>query len=259
MWKGSISFGLVNIPVKMYTASQEKEISFKLLHKKDLSEIRYARICKTEGKEVPWEDIVKGYEVEDGEFVVLDDKDFEKINVKKTKTIEIINFVEEDEIDTVYYVKPYYLEPEKNGSKAYALLTEALKKSKKVALAQYVIRNHEHIGVLKFHDNMIVLNELRYATELLEVKELKIPEDIKLSTKEISMAVQLIDQLTDSFAPKKYKDTYTEEVKQVIKQKAKGKKIHPKTEETPSHKIHDIMTLLQQSLEKKPSKKSKSA
>jgi DNA end-binding protein Ku len=255
IWKGSISFGLVNIPVKMYTASQAKEISFVLLHKKDLSEIRYAKMCKSEEKEVPWEDIVKGYEVENGEFVVFDDKDFEKVNVKKTKTIEILNFVDQDEIDSVYYVKPYYLEPEKNGEKAYGLLRDALNKSKKVALAQYVIRNREHIGVLKFHDNMIVLNELRYSTELLSAEDLKIPENVKTNPKEINMAIQLIDQLSASFTPKKYKDTYTEEVKQVIKQKAKGKKIQPETEEAPSHKIHDIMSLLQQSLEKKPSKK----
>src|ERR1043165_609616 len=122
IWKGALSFGLVNIPVHMYTASREKEISFVLLHKKDLSEIRYARICKTEDKEVPWNEIVKAYEYEKGDYVVLDDKDFEKANLKKTKTIEIVNFVSEDEVDPVYYVKPYFLEPDKNSENPYGLL-----------------------------------------------------------------------------------------------------------------------------------------
>ena len=131
LWKGSISFGLVNIPVKMYVASREREFKFVMLHKKDLSQIRYARICKTEDKEVPWEDIVKGYEYAPGEFVVLNDEDFKKANLTKSKTIEIIDFVKEDEIDTVYYSKPYFLEPEKNADKPYILLREALKKSKK--------------------------------------------------------------------------------------------------------------------------------
>lgn len=256
IWKGSISFGLVNIPVSMYTASQAKEISFVLLHKPDMSEIRYARMCKTEEKEVPWKDIVKGYEYEKGEFVVLQDKDFEKANLKKTKTIEIVNFVNEDEIDTVYYVKPYYLEPDKNAGKAYMLLQDALKKSKKVGLARYVLRNKEHLAVIKPHDNMIILNELRYETELLQAEDLKIPTTGKSDAKEVAMAIKLIDQLTVPFNPKKYKDTYTEEIKDIIKQKAKGKPVHPKTKETPSPKIHDIMSLLQASLEKKPEKKS---
>lgn len=258
IWKGSISFGLVNIPISMYTASQAKEISFVMLHKKDLSEIRYARICKTEEKEVPWKDIVKGYELEKGDFVVFDEKDFEKANLKKTKTIEIVNFVEEDEIDSTYYVKPYFLEPGKNAEKAYGLLRDALKKAKKVGLAKYVLRNKEHLAVLKPHGNMIILNELRYETELLKAEDLNIPAG-KSNPKEMEMAIQLIDQLTVPFEPKKYKDTYTEEIKQMIKQKAKGKPIHPKTKEAPSPKIHDIMSLLQASLEKKPARKSKTA
>lgn len=256
IWKGSISFGLVNIPINMYTASHVKEISFVLLHKKDMSEIRYARMCKTEEKEVPWKDIVKGYEYEKGDFVVLGDKDFEKANLKKTKTIEIVNFVNEEEIDSIYYVKPYFLEPGKQAEKAYGLLREALKKSKKVGLARYVLRNREHLGVIKFYENMLILNELRYETELLKPEELTLPEAVKANSKELNMAVQLIDQLTIPFNPKKYKDTFTEEIKQIIKQKAKGRPIHPKTEEPPVSKVHDIMSLLEASLEKKPAKKN---
>lgn len=240
----------------MYTASKDKEISFTLLHKKDLSEIRYARICKSEGKEVPWNEIVKGYEVDNGDFVVFDDKDFEKINLKKSKTIEIMHFVEQDDIDPIYYVKPYFLEPDKNGDKAYSLLRDALKKSKKMGLAKYIIRNREHLGVVKFHDDMIILNELRYESELLTAKNLEIPPMQKTNPKEMDMALQLIDQLTTPFTPSKYKDTYTEEVKQAIKQKAKGKPVHPKTEAAPTSKVHDIMSLLKASLDTKPAKKS---
>lgn len=255
MWKGSISFGLVNIPVAMYSASQAKELSFVLLHKKDFSEIRYARMCKAEEKEVPWEDIVKGYEYEKGEFVVLDDKDFDKVGLKKSKTIEIINFVNEDEIDSVYYVKPLFLEPDKNGQKAYGLLRDALKKSKKVGLAKYILRNHEHLAVVKCHEDILILNELRFQSELISPKELAIPET-KANPKELAIAMQLIDHLTVPFKPAKYKDTYVEEVKALIKQKAKGKPIHPTEEKAPRpSKIHDIMSLLQESLEKKPQEK----
>ncbi len=251
VWKGSLSFGLVNIPVNMYTASHDKEISFVMLHKKDNSEIRYARICKAEGKEVPWSEIVKGYEYEKGNYVVLQDEDFEKVNLKKTKTIEIVNFIEEDEVDSMYYVKPYFLEPGKNSESAYALLREALKKSKKVGLGKYVIRNREHIAVIKTHENMIILNELRYQNELVLPKDLNLPAIGKTSGKEIDMAMQLIDQLTVPFNPREYKDTFTEEIKDLIKQKTKGRPVHPKTEAPKSTKVHDIMSLLQASLKNK--------
>ncbi len=255
IWKGFISFGLVNIPVRMYTASQDKEISFVLLHKKDLSHIHYARICEAENKEVPWEEIVKGFEMENGNVVVFQDSDFEKVNGKKTRTIEIMNFIDEDEIDSIYYVRPYFLEPDKNGEKAYALLRDALKKSKRVGLAKYVLRNREHLAVVKFYDNMIIINELRYESELRKSKELKIPAVVTQS-KEINMAIELIDQLTVSFNPKKYKDTYVEEVKQIIKRKAHGRPLQPKKEKHPSPKVHDIMTLLEESLGKKILKKT---
>lgn len=249
IWKGALSFGLVNIPVRLYTASREKEISFALLHKKDFSEIRYARICKAEDKEVPWSEIVKGYEMDDGNYVVLQDSDFEKANLKKTQTIEIVNFIEEEEIDSIYYVKPYFLEPEKSAMNAYGLLREALRKSKKVGLARYVLRNKEHIAAIKVHNDMIILNEMRYLNELIRPEELKIPEVKKTASKEIEMAMKLIDHLTVPFDPKKYKDTYTSEIKEIIRQKAKGKPVHPKSEKPKSPKIHDMMELLQESLQ----------
>lgn len=260
IWKGALSFGLVNIPLRMYTASKEKELKFVLLHKKDLSEIRYARICKAEEKEVPWNEIVKGYEYSTGDFVVLDDEDFQKANIKKTKTIEILNFIKQEEIDSIYYVKPYFLEPEKNAANAYSLLREAMKKSKKAALAKYVIHNREHIAVIKVHENMLILNELRYYDELVMPEDLNIPPNAKSAGKELDMALKFIDQLTVPFNPQAYNDTYVEEIKEIIEKKAKGRPIHPKGKEPKETKIQDIMTLLQASLEqskKKSVKKSK--
>ncbi|MFA6916532.1 MAG: Ku protein [Parachlamydiales bacterium] len=258
VWKGSLSFGLVNIPVRMYTASRERELKFVLLHKKDLSQIRYARICKNEEKEVPWDEIVKGYEYQKGDFVILDDKDFEKVDVKKSKSIEIVNFIDEEEIDPIYFVKPYFLEPDKEAGNAYSLLRDAMKKSKKVALARYVIRNHEHLAAVKVHDNMLLLIEMRYCDELVQPEDLKIPT-VKSENKQLEMAIKFIEQLTVPFVPEDYKDTYTEELKEVIEKKAKGKTIQPKSGEPKKTKVHDIMALLQASLEgtkKKPAPKS---
>lgn len=259
IWKGSLSFGLINIPIQVYTAKQEKDISFVMMHKKDNSQIRYARICKTEEKEIPWNEIVKAYEYEKGKFVLIDDEDFEKANLKKSKTIEIICFIDEEEVDSVYYVKPYFMEPQKNSEKTYHLLKEAIKKSKKVGLARFVLRNREHLAILKVHGNMLILNELRYQKELVRAEDLNIPQLEKTNPHELEIAVQLINQLTEPFNPEDYKDNYIEEMKKIIKQKAKGNLIYSKEEKIKSTKIHDIMGLLKASLKnkKKPAKKSR--
>lgn len=260
LWKGSISFGLVHIPVKMYVAVHEHDLKFVMLHKKDNSQIRYAKICKIEDKEVPWEEIVKGYEYEPGEFVVVSDADLKDLNLNRSKSIEILHFIDVSEIDTVYYEKPYFLEPEKNAGKAYRLLLDAMLKSKKVGIAKFVIHNREHLGIIKPYENIIVLNELRYDAQLGDTKDLNIPKEAKTSSQELSVALKLINQLTAPFKPKSYKDTYVEEVMDLIKKKAKGKKIHPKGKEVKPSKVHDIMDLLKASLnESKPVKKRKKA
>lgn len=259
LWKGSISFGLVHIPIKMYTAVHEHDLKFVMLHKKDLSKIRYARICKEEEKEIPWDEIVKGYEYSSGEYVVISDEDLKKLNLNKSKSIEILHFINAEEIDTIYYSKPYFLEPEKNAEKAYRLLFEALQKSKKIGIAKFVLHNREHLAVIKPYQNTIILNELRYDAELAKTKDLEIPED-KSTTQELSIALKLIDHLTTSFKPKEYIDTYVKDVMEMIESKAKGKKIHPKGEKKKSPEIHDIMSLLKASLEEtKPAKKRKKA
>ena len=259
IWRGSISFGLINIPVRLYDATKSRELKFKLLHNKDLSEIRYARICKEDGKEVPWEDIVKGYEYRDGKFVVLTDEDFQRASPKKTKTIEILDFTGEDQIDTMFYETPYYLEPEKGASKAYNLLREALKRSKKVAVGNYVIRQHERLGVIKPHGDVLVLNQLRYSSELISPKDLHIPQESPLIKNEVDVALKLIEQLTKPFRPSNYSDTYIDEVKKIITQKSKGKKVKFKQEKSEEPKIHDIMALLKESLVKHKKKGRKKA
>ncbi len=256
LWKGSISFGLVNIPVKMFSTGKENELKFVMLHKKDLSQIRYARICKTDGAEVPWNEIVKGFEYQPGEYVVLNQEDFDKANLKKTKSIEIFDFVKESEINSIYYVKPYILEPEKGASKTYVLLQEALIKSKKIGLAKYVVHNREHLAVIKPYKNMLILNQLRYEEELLKLNEVDIPAE-KISPKEMAIALQLIDQQTAKFKPSDYRDTYHEEIKGIIEQKAKGRKIHPKGQAPQPTKVQDIMSLLKESLKQTPARKKR--
>ena len=261
LWKGALSFGLVHIPVRMYTASIERELTFKLLHKKDFSEIRYARICKEDGKEIPWEDIVKGYETQNGDYIVLTQEDFERANLEKTRTIEILDFTYENEIDTIYYDTPYYLEPDKGAKSAYSLLYQALKQAKKIAVGRFVFHNHEHIGVIRIHKNILVLHQLRYHSQIKNFEELNISHS-PVSQTELKLALKLIDELTESFKPEKYSDTYEDEVKEIIKKKAKGQKVTIKKKSSKeSPKVHDILSLLKKSLKEdiKKIKRRKSA
>ena len=240
--------------MRLYTGTaEEAHIDLDMLHKKDLSPIRFARICKADGKEVPYQDIVKGYEYEKGEYVVVSEEDFAKANVKKTKTIEIVDFTFEDEIDSVYFEKPYFLEPEKSSIKAYTLLREALKKSKKVGIAKFVLRNREHLGVIKPFKNALMINQLRFYQELRGEDQFNLPANQKVAAKELEMAIKFINQLTVKFNPKAYHDTYTEELKALIQQKIKGKKPSKKAIREPKPtKVHDIMDLLKASLKKPP-------
>lgn len=255
IWSGALSFGLVNIPVRLYSATEEHGLDFDMLHKKDLSPIRYARVCKADGKEIPYEDIVKGYEMQEGDYVVLSDEDFKKANVKKTKTIDIIDFVKEDQVDSIYFEKPYYLEPDKGAAKAYALLREAIKQSKKVGLAKFVLRNREHLAIIKPHGSAIVLEQLRFNEEIRKPEGLTLPDTKeKPGRREIEMALSLIDQLTEPFKPEKYKDTYVQDLKQVIKEKSKGKRVKAKNAEKipETTQVNDIMAMLKKSLERTP-------
>lgn len=249
IWSGSLSFGLINLPVRLYNASDDQPLTFNLLHKKDLSPIHYVRICQADGREVPYKDIVKGYKYETGHYVVLVDEDFKKANIRKTKSIDILDFTNADEIDSVYFEKPYFLEPDKGSDKAYVLLREALKKSKKVGIARFVLRNREHIGVIKPYGKLLILDQLRFASEIRKPVGLHIPTEESHSKREVEMALKLIESLSTPFHPEKYHDTYTKELKKVIKQKAQGKTPVPKGQEPKITRTDDLMKILKESLE----------
>jgi DNA end-binding protein Ku len=251
IWSGAISFGLVNIPVKLYSGTESHSLDLDMLRKDDLCPVQYKRVCRSDGKEIPWDDIVKGYEYQEGDYVILDKEDFEKANVKKTKTIDLMDFVKESEIDSVYYEKPYYLEPDKTGDKPYALLREALKKSKKVGIASFVLRNREHIAVIKPHGKLLLLNQLRFHDEVRSSNELTLPDADLVRENEIKMALMLIDQSTTRFKPDQYTDTYIDDLKKIIEAKAKGIKPKSKGKAPKSTNVVDMMDLLKKSLKDK--------
>jgi DNA end-binding protein Ku len=253
IWTGAIGFGLVNIPVKIYSATQTSNLNLDMLDKKDHAHIKYQRINENSGKEVPWGNIVKGYKL-DNEYVVLDDKDFEAASAKKTKTIEISDFVKEDEISSIYYETPYYLEPDKSGTRPYKLLLEALIKTKKVGVSTFVMRNKEALAILRPNKNVIVLNKIRFEEEIRNPEELSLPDNTEVKPAELKMAITLIDQLTGKFDISKYKDTYNEELLKLIKAKAGGKKIKAPEMKVVHSKTQDLMDQLKASLEVKRKK-----
>ncbi len=255
IWTGSISFGLINIPIKLYSAVQESTLDLDMLDSKDHSHIKFQRVNEKTGKEVKFADIVKGYQVDD-KYIVLEDADFEAADAEKTKLIEIVNFVNEKEIDSIYYEQPYYVEPDKNGTKAYALLRDALQKSGKVGVTTFVLRNKESLAILKPYGNAIVLNRIRFAQEIRDTADLKLPGVSKTKSKEIEMAHKLVEQLTEKFDISDFKDTYTDKLLQIIKAKAKGKKTTAPKMKVVHKQSDDLMSMLKASLENKKVKKS---
>jgi len=222
LWTGSISFGLVNIPIKLYSAIQTSSLDLDMLDKKDHSNIQFKRVNEKTGKEVAWENIVKGYKV-DNEYVILTDEDFKKASPEKSKTIDIAEFVEIEQVSPIYYDTSYFIEPEKNGSKAYILLRDSLIKSKKAALGTFVLRSKENVCLINPSEKVLLLHKIRFAEEIRSTEDIKVTE-AKVSAAEIQMATKLIDQLTGKFDIEKYKDTYSETLLKFIKAKAKGKK-----------------------------------
>lgn len=255
IWTGAISFGLINIPVKLFSAVQESSLDLDMLDSKDHAAIKFKRVNESTGKEVAYENIVKGYKLDDG-YVILEAEDFEAADAVKTKMIEIINFVDEREIDSLYYEQPYYLEPDKAAMKAYALLRDALEKSGKVGVTTFVLRNKESLATLKPYKNVIVLNRIRFSQEIRELTELNLPPVSKTKTKEMDMANKLVEQLTEKFSIEEYKDTYSAKLLKRIKEKSKGKKITAPKMKVVHRKSDDLMEMLKASL---AGKKRKSA
>lgn len=255
IWSGSLSFGLVNIPVNLYSAIKPETLGFNLLRKEDLSPINYIRVARADGNEVPYDDIVKGYEYQKGDFVILTDEDFKKADIKKTQSIEIVDFVDENEIDKIYFEKPYYLEPTRGAIKPYALLVESLRRSGKVGVARFVMRTREHIGVVKPYENLLILEQLRFESEIRPTEDLNVPAEVDKSEKEIEMAIRLIDQMTEHFNPTEYKDAYSQELLEIIEEKAKNGTFQPRGEEPKVTDFANLMTELRRSLKDAQNKK----
>ena len=258
IWKGSISFGLVNIPIALYPATRREELKFRLLRKTDLSPVNYKRVAEKDGKEVPWDQIVKGYEYEKGKYVVLQDEDFQRVDIEATQTVDIQDFVELDEIDPIFFYKPYYLEPQKGGDKAYALLRDALKDSKKVGMAKVVIKTREYLAGVKPEDGALVLELMHFADELADASKLHIPKKVEVGKREMTMAKSLIDSMSSKWNPEKYKDDYREALMEVIEAKveAGGKEIEEKPSKAPKPtKVIDLVSVLQKSLEETGAKR----
>jgi DNA end-binding protein Ku len=267
LWKGAISFGLVNVPVELFSAEKRSsELDLTMLDKRDLAPVGYKRYNKSTGEDVPWAEVVKGYEYQDDKYVVLSDEDFRRANVEASKTVDIQAFVDLKEIAPLFFQTPYYLAPGKRGEKAYALLRDALKKSGKAGIATVVIRTRQYLAAVIAQDDVLVMDTLRYADELKQPDELGIPASalhVKASPKEIDMALRLIEDMSEKWQPEKFKDTYRDDLMERIKEKVKKGQTEqitaPQKGETQpkSADVIDLMALLKKSVEKKQDKQEK--
>jgi DNA end-binding protein Ku len=248
MWKGAITFGLVTVPVNLYSATERQaEIHFRLLHKKDASPIDYRRYCSEEDVQVPWSEIVKGYEHEKGQFVVMTDAEFDKARTPATQTIDIQDFVPACDIDFAHFDAPYWLEPERTGRKGYALLRDALKEGDRVGIGTLVLRQREHLVAIRPAGEALMLTTMRFASEIRPADGLDIPREVKIDAREKKLAAQLVETLAGPWQPEKYHDTYTETLQKAIEQKLEGKEIKVPAPGKPP-KVIDLMEALQASL-----------
>jgi DNA end-binding protein Ku len=232
IWSGAITFGLVNVPVRMYTAISEHKLHFHWVHEADESPIGYQKICKLEDKPVPDDEVVKAFEFEPGEYVFMDDDDFEAARSEGYRTIDITDFVPYEQIDPIYFARTYYLGPQEGGEKVYSLLTRAMQESGLAAVAKFVMRDRQNLGCLRVRDGVITLEQLYFADEIRDLEEIK-PRASKVAKEELAMAQQLIDNFAGEFDPAKYEDTYRDALCEIIKAKRKGKQVHhaPETQE----------------------------
>ena len=262
IWKGSISFGLVNIPIALYPATRKEELKFRLLRATDHSPVNYKRVAAADGKEVPWDQIVKGYEYEKGKFVVLNEKDFQRVDLEATQTVDIQDFVDIDEIDPMFFYKPYYLEPQKGGDKAYVLLREALADGKKVGIAKVVIKTRQYLAGVKAMKHALVLELMHFAQELADAEKLNVPKTLTPGKREMDMAKALVESMSSNWDPQKYHDDYREALLEVIEEKVEsgGEAIDEKPKKAPTPtKVIDLVAVLQQSLAKSQGAKKKPA
>ena len=260
IWKGSISFGLVNIPIALYPATRKEELKFRLLRAKDLSPVNYKRVAEADGKEVPWGEIVKGYEYEKEKFIVLKDEDFQRVDLEATQTIDIQDFVDVEEIDPMFFYKPYYLEPQQGGDKAYVLLRNTLAQSNKVGIAKVVIKTRQYLAGVKAEDGVLILELMHFAEDLAKSDKLNVPKKLELGKRELDMAKALVDSMSSKWNPEKYRDDYRDALMEVIEEKVEsgGKKIEEKPKQKKaSTKVIDLVAVLQESLAKTEGAKKK--
>ena len=260
LWKGSIAFGLVNIPIELHTAVRDHRPRFRMLHAKDKSPVRFERVCVRDGKPVAWEDLVKGYEYTKGQFVTLTKEDFQAAAVEKTRSIDVIDFVKAEEIDDRFFETPYYVVPAKGGEHAYVLLREALRQSGRVGIAKFILRDAQHLAALEVIGDAIVLSMMRFADELVDVKPFNLPGAKDVRKPELAMAKALVDNLAADWDPEKYTDQYRENLMKVIQAKLKGKKAALEPEVEPQQaEVVDLMERLRRSLEQASSSGKRSA
>jgi DNA end-binding protein Ku len=267
LWKGAISFGLVNVPVELYSAQKRSgELDLTMLDRRDMAPVGYQRVNKSSGKEVPWEEVVKGYEYEDGRYVVLSEEDFRRANPELARTVDILAFVERADIAPQYFETPYYLGPGKRGEKAYALLRDALQKAGKAGIARVVIRTKQYLAALLAEGDVLMLNTLRYHAELKSAQDVDIAEKLKgakVSPKELDMALRLVDDMSDAWQPAKYHDTYREDLLKRVEEKVQAGQTEDVTEPAPQAKaqkggeVIDLMALLKKSVDKRGEKADK--
>ncbi len=249
LWKGSLAFGLVNIPIELHTAVRDSRPRFRMLHADDKSPVRFERVCQREGKPVAWEELVKGYEYQKGRFVVLTKEDFKAAALEKSRTVDIRAFVKGEEIDDRFFETSYYLTPVKGGERSYALLREAIRESGVVGIATIVLRDAQHLAALEVKRDAMVLTMMRYAEELVDVSEYSFPSAANVRKPELQMARTLVEQLADKWDPSQYTDEYRENLMKIIKAKMKGKTVELKEAPEPQNaEVIDLMERLRQSL-----------
>jgi DNA end-binding protein Ku len=254
IWSGSISFGLVSVPVRMYSATESKELRFNFLDRRDMSPIGYEKVSKESGKAVPPDEIIRGFEIEKGQYVPIEDEDLDRLDIELTHSIDILDFVDLDEIDPIYFRKAYYLLPQEGAEKPYRLLVKALEETGKVGIAKVVIRNKQHLAALRASDGRLVLETMYYADEIRQPEA--VDGDAKLKQPEVEMAKSLVENLSDRFEPEKYDDDYRKELLELIKAKAGGQEL-PEPKEEEDGEVVDLMAALRESVERTQKQRKK--
>lgn len=248
IWKGAISFGLVTIPVKLYSATEQRDVSFHQVHREDGGRIKYKRVCTVDGEEVPYSDIAKGYELPSGEMVILTDEDFAELPLSSSRRIDVLQFVEQEEVDPIYFAKSYYLEPDAQGAKPYVLLRDALENSGQVAIVKVALRQRESLATLRVREGIFVLETMLWPDEVRTPDFPFLDEDIEIRKQELSMATSLIESMEGEFDPTEYKDAYREALQAVIDAKVEGREV-TRPEEAEEEPAADLLSALRASVE----------